>query len=156
MARKIELLLSEYGESHQNHTNKAIHWICVPIIVWTVMVLFYSLPEPAAFARRPWLNWLTFVLVFSLLYYLVLSPTLAVGVALFAALGVYLIGLFESLTTWPIWQFALILFVLAWAGQFWGHKVEGKKPSFFKDVQFLLIGPAWLLSFIYRRLGIPV
>jgi len=54
------------------------------------------------------------------------------------------------------WIVAAVLFVAAWVGQFWGHKVEGKKPSFFKDVQFLLIGPAWLLSFIYKRVGIPV
>ena len=54
----------------------------------------------------------------------------------------------------PLWATALVLFVLAWLGQFWGHKVEGKKPSFFKDVQFLLIGPAWLMSFLYRRAGL--
>ena len=156
MTRKIDLLLAEYGESHQNHTNKAVHWICVPIIVWTVMVLFYSLPVPAAFAGTAWANWLTVVLALALIYYVVLSPTLAVGVAAYAAVGVYLIHAYQSAFSWPIWQFALLLFVLAWLGQFWGHKVEGKKPSFFKDVQFLLIGPAWLLSFIYRRLGIPV
>lgn len=85
-----------------------------------------------------------------------MSSTLAIGIALYAALGLWLIRAFEAATSWPIWQFALTLFVLAWAGQFWGHKVEGKKPSFFKDIQFLLIGPAWLLSFLYRRFGIPV
>jgi uncharacterized membrane protein YGL010W len=39
-------------------------------------------------------------------------------------------------------------------GQFIGHKIEGKKPSFFKDILFLLIGPLWLLSFIYKKVGI--
>jgi uncharacterized membrane protein YGL010W len=56
---------------------------------------------------------------------------------------------------WPLWQIAAVLFVLAWIGQFIGHKIEGKKPSFFKDLQFLLIGPAWLMSFVYRSAGLP-
>jgi uncharacterized membrane protein YGL010W len=54
----------------------------------------------------------------------------------------------------PVWQTSLGLFVLAWIGQFIGHKIEGKKPSFFKDVVFLLIGPAWLMHFIYKKLDI--
>jgi uncharacterized membrane protein YGL010W len=46
----------------------------------------------------------------------------------------------------------LAVFAIAWLGQFIGHKVEGAKPSFFKDLQFLLIGPLWLLSYVYQRL----
>jgi uncharacterized membrane protein YGL010W len=52
-----------------------------------------------------------------------------------------------------VWKICLVLFVLAWIGQFVGHKIEGKKPSFFQDVVFLLIGPAWLLHFIYKKAG---
>jgi uncharacterized membrane protein YGL010W len=156
MTRKIDMLLAEYGESHQNSTNKAVHWVCVPVIVWCVMALVYSLPVPSALAGLVWVNWLGLVLALALIYYLVLSPTLAIGVGLFAALGLWLIHAIAANSARPIWQIALVLFVLAWAGQFWGHKVEGKKPSFFKDIQFLLIGPAWLLSFLYRRLGIPI
>ena len=54
----------------------------------------------------------------------------------------------------PLWIFSVIIFVIAWIGQFIGHKIEGKKPSFVEDLQFLLIGPAWLLSFIYKKIGI--
>jgi len=152
MTRRIEALLNEYGESHQNPTNKAVHWICVPVIVWTVMAGLWSLPVPAAMGG---LNWLVVVLMLALVYYVALSRTLAVGVALYAALGYWIITLLSA-AGYTVWIVALVLFVVAWAGQFWGHKVEGKKPSFFKDVQFLLIGPAWLLSFIYKRVGIPV
>jgi uncharacterized membrane protein YGL010W len=53
----------------------------------------------------------------------------------------------------PVWQICLALFVLAWIGQFIGHKIEGKKPSFLKDVVFLLIGPAWLMSKVYKAAG---
>ncbi len=150
--RRIDALLDEYGESHQNATNKAVHWVCVPVIVWTVMAFLWSLPFPG---WTVWLNWLMVVLVLALAYYVVLSPGLAAGMLAYAALSVVLIRAYEATVTLPLWLFAAILFVVAWAGQFWGHKIEGKKPSFFKDIQFLLIGPAWLLSFLYRRFGIP-
>jgi len=151
--RRIDKLLGEYGESHQNATNKFIHWICVPVIVWTVTALLWSLPVPAAFESVPYLNWSTIVIALATLYYLTLSVTLAFGMAVIglicsainAAYGLPL----------PLWQTALGVFVLAWIGQFIGHKIEGKKPSFFKDIQFLLIGPAWLLHFLYRKTGIP-
>jgi uncharacterized membrane protein YGL010W len=155
MARKIEALLAEYGESHQNETNKAVHWVCVPVIVWTVMAGLYAIPQPGFMADVAWLNWLTLVLAASLVYYVFLSPTLALGVGIYAAFSYWLVLGVES-AGWVVWQVALVLFVLAWAGQFWGHKIEGKKPSFLKDIQFLMIGPAWLLSFIYKRVGIPV
>lgn len=155
MARKIEALLAEYGESHQNETNKAVHWVCVPVIVWTVMAGLYAIPQPGFMADVAWLNWLTLVLAASLVYYVFLSPTLALGVGIYAAVSYWLILGIES-AGWVVWQVALVLFVLAWASQFWGHKIEGKKPSFLKDIQFLMIGPAWLLSFIYKRVGIPV
>jgi len=154
MTRKIDALLEEYGESHQNPTNKLVHWICVPVIVWTVMALVWSLPVPAAFAAMPNVNWLTPVLALTLLYYIIVSWRLAIGVAIYAVACLWVIVYYQANFTLPLWQFALIVFVVAWIGQFWGHKVEGKKPSFFKDVQFLMIGPAWLIHFIYKKVGI--
>lgn len=156
MGRKIEALLDEYGESHQNETNKAVHWICVPVIVWTVMAVVWSIPQLGFMADIAWLNWLTILVAFSLLYYVVMSPTLAIGVGVFAAVCYAIILWLAANAATPVWQIALVLFVLAWIGQFWGHKIEGKKPSFLKDIQFLLIGPAWLISFIYKRAGIPI
>jgi uncharacterized membrane protein YGL010W len=131
MARKIEALLAEYGESHQNETNKAVHWVCVPVIVWTVMAGLYAIPQPGFMADLAWLNWLTLVLAASLVYYVFLSPTLALGVGIYAAFSYWLVLGVES-AGWVVWQVALVLFALAWAGQFWGHKIEGKKPSFLK------------------------
>ena len=57
---------------------------------------------------------------------------------------------------YALWKISLSIFIIAWIGQFIGHKIEGMKPSFLKDIQFLLIGPAWLLSFIYKKLNIPL
>lgn len=153
----LQALLDEYGESHQNRTNKRIHWVCVPVIVWTVVALLWSLPFPggAALTLGPVpLNWATLVLVLAQLYYFRLSLTLGLGLLAYNLLMVALAVFADSTSPWPLWQVALVLFVLAWIGQFIGHQIEGKKPSFFKDVQFLLIGPAWLMSFVYRSLGL--
>ena len=69
--------------------------------------------------------------------------------------GLLIIGVqyLESFTP-PLWKTSLIIFIVAWIGQFIGHKIDGKKPSFLEDIQFLLIGPLWLLSFIYSKIGI--
>ena len=157
MSRQIDLLLEEYGESHKNHTNKAIHWICVPLIFWSIVSLFYSIPNEIlteAVGESPYYNWASIALVIVLLYYLMLSKMLAVGMFAFGYIRLYLCIQINQVTTTPIWILAIIVFVLAWIGQFYGHHIEGKKPSFLKDIQFLLIGPGWLLHFIYLRLGI--
>ncbi|MCH8504586.1 MAG: DUF962 domain-containing protein [Ectothiorhodospiraceae bacterium] len=150
--------LAEYGESHQNNTNKRIHWVCVPLIMFSVLALLWSIPQgPLAAvlpgAASPWLNWATLTALVVGLYYLRLSLPLFLGMAAITVamlVGCHLI----ALSPVPLWTVAVVVFVLAWIGQFIGHEIEGKKPSFFQDLQFLLIGPAWLLSFVYRRLGI--
>lgn len=159
--RKIDALLAEYGESHRNPTNKLIHWICVPIIFWTVTALLWSVQFPAVKfeSLSTHLNMAMIALLLVLLYYARLSFTLALGMLIFGALclGVCL-GLHQFLlqrNLIPLPLLALIIFVIAWIFQFIGHKIEGKKPSFLKDLQFLLIGPAWLMHFVYKKLGIP-
>lgn len=157
--RKIDALLSEYGESHQNPTNKAIHWICVPLIFFSIVGLIGSIP--AGFLQSTFgegalcANWAAVMLAVALIYYITLSIPLAVGMLFFGSLCLFLIRQIVMANFAPLWAVSLGIFVAAWIGQFYGHKVEGKKPSFFKDVQFLMIGPAWLMHFIYKRLGIP-
>jgi uncharacterized membrane protein YGL010W len=156
--RKVDQLLTEYGESHQNPTNKKIHWVCVPLIAFSVLGLLWSIPH-GYFAGvlpgvlEPYANWATIVAVLATLYYLRLSFSLFAGMALFSALFLYLARLID-ISPAPLWAVSVGIFVGAWIVQFIGHEIEGKKPSFFKDVQFLLIGPAWLLHFLYRKLGI--
>jgi uncharacterized membrane protein YGL010W len=154
MMRTIDAWLNEYGESHQNPTNKLVHWICVPSIFFSVVGLLYSVKLPLTIAEGLSLNLAMVVLALVSLYYLRLSLTLAVGLLLFAGLCLYLAQQIEN-QGFVLWQVSLGIFVIAWIGQFWGHKVEGKKPSFFKDLQFLMIGPAWLMHFIYKKIGIP-
>ena len=153
--KSINDWLNEYGESHQNPTNKLVHWICVPAIFFSVVGLFYGIKLGTPVAAGIELNVAMVLLLLVFLYYLRLSPTLAAGMLLFSALCLFLAQRIEA-SGWTLWLVCLGVFTAAWIGQFWGHKVEGKKPSFLKDLQFLMIGPAWLLSFIYAQLGIRV
>ncbi|NOS90485.1 MAG: DUF962 domain-containing protein [Cyclobacteriaceae bacterium] len=157
--RKIDELLAEYGESHQNATNKMIHWICVPLIFFSVVGLIGSIPTQfliSVFGQGSWFaNWATIILCLTLLYYITLSVPLAFGMFLFGTLCLFVMRQLLAMNVAPLWAISIAIFVLAWIGQFYGHKVEGKKPSFFKDVQFLMIGPAWLMHFIYKKIGIP-
>jgi uncharacterized membrane protein YGL010W len=153
--RSVSDWLNEYGTSHENPTNKLLHWICVPPIVLAVMGFLWSAPVPAAFAAvSPWLNWATLAAAAAVIYYLALSPALALGVLLAFIVMLALVEALEHLP-WPLWLTSLVIFVVAWIGQFIGHALEGKRPSFFKDVQFLLIGPLWLLAAAYRRFSLP-
>jgi len=147
--------LDEYGESHRNRANKALHWICVPMIVWSLLGLLWSLPFPGGIrAMHPAANWAGVAVLAALLYYSALSIRLALGVLPLLVAFLWSMGQLDNLPGVPLWSICVFLFVIAWTGQFIGHAIEGKRPSFFKDVQFLMIGPLWLLADVYRRLGI--
>jgi uncharacterized membrane protein YGL010W len=152
--RSLDQWLIEYGDSHRNPTNEMLHIVCVPAIVLAVLGLLWCVPVPAAFrGLAPGVNWASLAALAALGYYATLSLRLAIGMLPTLALGLALIAALERLAV-PLWQTCVAIFVVAWIGQFVGHAVEGKRPSFFKDVQFLLIGPLWLLSLLFRRLGL--
>jgi uncharacterized membrane protein YGL010W len=155
MARSAQSWLDEYGSSHQNPTNKLIHWFCIPLIMLSLMMLLQEI-EFFNLDGRSWHGAHALVILASL-YYLFLSVKLAIGMLLIS-MGLLFVMTFISTFTLSLgigsWMVGLGIFVIAWIFQFIGHKIEGKKPSFLKDIQFLLIGPMWLLSFIYQKLGI--
>jgi len=161
--KPISKWLVEYGESHQNPVNKKIHWVCVPLIMLSLIGLLWSIPFPFktplfvsldsinSFTIE--VNWATLFLAFCVAFYYRLSKTIMLGMIAIATIMIAGVAVLSYLPLSPVVS-CLIIFVLAWIGQFIGHEIEGQKPSFFEDIQFLLIGPAWLLSFIYDRLGI--
>ena len=152
--KKITALLDEYGESHQHPVIKLLHWICVLLIVWSLLGLLWSITVPGFFhiLALP-LNWAVIVVAVSMIYYLCISPILAAGIFLVLA-GMMALTYSLDEAGISVWRASAGVFILAWIGQFIGHSIEGKRPSLFKDVQLLLIGPLWLLSFVYRMLGI--
>ena len=149
--------LDDYGASHRNPANKVLHWICVPVIAWCLLGLLWLLPFPDAIrASYPAANWAGVAVLAALGYYAVLSPRLALGAAPLLLAFLWSINGVARWSTVPLWGVCLFLFVAAWIGQFIGHAIEGKRPSFFKDLQFLMIGPLWLLADVFRRLGIRI
>lgn len=148
----------EYGESHQNPTNKLIHWICVPTIFFSIIALLAAIPHTYLTemlpAFSPYLHWGSIAILIALFFYLRMSFMIFLGMLGVTALSIWGAEMLSHWEVLPLWASAVILFVAAWIGQFYGHHIEGKKPSFIKDLQFLLVGPAWLLHFIYKKLGI--
>ena len=140
MSRRVDRLFERYGESHRHPRNKTIHWVCVPLITWSLLALLWAWSPAAAYV----------LIGVATAFYLTLSFPIAIGMLAVSALMVFPLTRLGDATV-PV---ALVVFVAAWIGQFVGHRIEGRKPSFFEDVKFLLVGPAWLLGFVYRRLGI--
>lgn len=156
LMRPIDSLLNEYGESHQNKTNKLIHWICVPVIFWTITGLLWGIKFPFTIPiiEIPF-NAAMLALLLAIAYYIRLSIPLAIALLGFSIICLYISYIIDT-NLWPgkVWLVSLIAFVIAWIFQFIGHNIEGKKPSFLKDLQFLLVGPAWLMHFIFKKVGI--
>lgn len=155
--RSLQEWLDAYGESHQNPTNKLIHWICVPIIFWCVLGLLASIPlgnipEMLPLWLQPYAHLGTIAVIIGLVFYLRLSFKMFLAFVLWTAFCLYVIQ-WVAASSFSLWQLSLGLFVAAWIGQFYGHKLEGAKPSFLEDLQFLMIGPAWLMAFVLKRFG---
>jgi len=151
--REVERWLGNYSDDHRNATNVLIHWICVPLIVWTAVALLWVVPVPAMVGRAG--LWAALAMVLAFAFYLRLSRPLAFAMlALFVVLGLVTEALYRALGAMQLMWLAIAVFVVAWIGQFIGHKIEGRKPSFLTDLAYLLIGPAWIVAKLMRRIGI--
>ena len=146
--KTLQSWFDEYAVSHQNEKNIRIHFICVPAIFFSIVGLLMSIPggvlATVVPGKSPFIeNWAFVVLLFVLFFYVRLSVKMAFQILLFSSFCIianYYIAMIA-----PLWMISLIIFAVAWIGQFYGHKLEGKKPSFLKDLQFLMIGPAWVI-----------
>lgn len=139
----MKSLMTEYHKSHINRTNQIIHYICVPIIFWSITAALWVVKLPYV------LNVAVVVSALLMLYYIVKSIKVFATMLIFTTACLAL-NYWLELMGLPLLTLALVLFVLAWIGQFIGHHIEGKRPSFFKDLQFLLIGPAWVVFKFFK------
>lgn len=149
--RHIESLLEEYGESHRNRVNVYIHALAVPAIYFSAITLLWSIPP--LFLADFGVTWAHLLALPVLYYYFKLSGPIG------AAMTLVTIGCFAFINLLiaygiSVWQFGLAVFVLMWILQFLGHHIEGRKPSFLKDIEFLLVGPAWWCCHWLRRFQI--
>jgi uncharacterized membrane protein YGL010W len=140
-ARKVDRLLAHYGESHRHPTNELIHVVAIPAIMVSIVGLLFAL--------HPWVAY-AFVAA-SMVYYLRLkAPVLLAVMALWSVVMFALIYAMGD----QVLPISAAVFVVGWIFQFIGHKLEGKKPSFFEDIQYLWVGPLFVVAWLLRRLGI--
>ncbi|MFM1931993.1 MAG: hypothetical protein RL226_1296 [Bacteroidota bacterium] len=144
-----------YGESHVNPVNKLIHWICVPVIFLCIVGLLSLIPIPTPMAGPTNLiHFGSLGLLLAIVFYARLSWQIALAMTLCSLIALLVIRTINQAFQNDAWLVYVIAFLLAWIGQFIGHAIEGKKPSFLDDLKFLLIGPAWLLGFVFRKLNL--
>lgn len=138
--RKVDQLLAHYEESHRNPRNERIHFVAIPLIMLSLVGLLY--------AGHPWAAYL-FILA-SMVYYARLSAVFLLSMAVLSLAALLLVRAMGD----QVLPISIAIFVGAWIAQFVGHKIEGKKPSFFEDLQYLWVGPLFVLSKLYGKLGI--
>jgi uncharacterized membrane protein YGL010W len=139
-ARKIDQLLAHYEESHRDPRNERIHFVAIPLILVSLLGLLSAI--------HPWVAY-AFVLA-SLVYYARLS---LVWLATMAVVSIVALALVHAMGE-HILTISVAVFVVAWIAQFVGHRIEGRKPSFVEDLQYLWIGPIFVLSKLFLKLGI--
>lgn len=152
--RPIDRWFANYSGDHRNHANQLIHVICVPAILWSVIALLWCIPAPGTWFRPGF--WAGLAMLTSALFYYRASRALGLGmIVVYVLMGLLTRWLHDSYGTTTLLWLAIGVFVVAWIGQFVGHSklFEGKRPSFFTDLRYLLIGPAWVLAKLYRKLG---
>ncbi|GAB3755388.1 Mpo1 family 2-hydroxy fatty acid dioxygenase [Lysobacter olei] len=150
--RPIDRWFASYSGDHRNPTNQLIHVVCVPAILWSVIALLWCIPAPGTWFRPG--VWAGAAMVAAALFYYRHTRRLGLGmVAVFVLMGLLTRWLHDAYGVRTLLWLAIGVFVVAWIGQFVGHKIEGRKPSFLTDLTYLLIGPAWVLAKLYLRLG---
>ena len=140
LERRVDILIAHYGESHQNMTNEVIHFVAIPLIMLSLCGLMFAL--------HPWVAY-AFIAA-SMVYYARLSWAFF---GLMCAWSALIIAILHAMGT-QVMVLSIAIFVGAWIAQFIGHKIEGKKPSFFEDIQYLWVGPLFVLSKLLARLRI--
>ena len=147
--------LREYGERHADIRFGGIYWVAVLTLVIGTVGMLWSLPVPAEFARiSPILNWGSSFLMASVVYYFIISMPLAIGMLPFI-FGIAAIQIWLSESPHSLVRVSSTLFALSLAGLWLGQRETGGLRGVFHDIQLMMIAPAWLLSTLYRRFGIP-
>jgi len=147
--------LSDYGESHQEIKLGPVYWVAVLTLVIGTVGMFWSLPIPAEFARiSPVLNWGSALLMATVVYYFIISMPLAIGMLPFI-FGIAAIQIWLVESPWNIMQVSSGLFALSLVGLYLGHRGGGGIQAVLRDIQLMMIAPVWLLSNLYRKMGIP-
>jgi uncharacterized membrane protein YGL010W len=147
--------LERYELNHRNLTWPWIYWAAVPMVVVGTVGMLWSLPTPDEFYEiSPLLNWGSAFLMVAAVYYFIISLSLAIGLLPFL-LGVAFIHMWLPQSEFSAVRVSAGLLTAGIIGLWLGHRGQRSSRVFFEDLQTIMIGPAWILSVLYRRLGIP-
>ena len=150
--RRIDRWFEHYSDDHRNAANQRIHVFAVPLILWSVIAMLWCIPVVGSWFRPG--MWAALAMFFAWSFYFRASRKIGYGMlVVFVVLAWLTRWLHDTLGTAQLLYVALAVFALAWVAQFLGHRIEGRKPSFLTDLTYLLIGPAWVLAKLYRKLG---
>jgi hypothetical protein len=145
---------ADYGDDPVFPTPGWVHWLCVPLIFTCVLGFFWALPVPEAwFERVPWFNWALVAMALVMGFYVRLSPALSAGMFFFISLSYAALVLLDVFAPWAVGKICVVGFMLAWTGQMIGRALAGGRSSLRRNLVFIFIGPAWLTSLVYRKLG---
>lgn len=151
----IDNWLDRYERGHRDLTNPVVYWAAVPMVVLGTVGLLWYLPIPAEFHEiSPLLNWGSAFLIAATIYYFIISLSIAIGLLPFM-LGLASLQLWLAATEYPALGVSVGLLVAGTVGLWLGRRGSGGLRAVLQDLQLMMIGPAWLLSVMYRRFGIP-
>jgi hypothetical protein len=146
--------LEAYGRGPARLDAGLLIWVCVPLSVFGLTGLLWSLPVPEIFSDAAVLNWGTIFLMATVVYYFIVSINLAFGALPFIVLDVAVVSWLDNLEP-SLWPVSAAMLLSAAAVQLVAERLRGRSISLIRDLQYLMLGPLWLLAAVYRRLGIP-
>lgn len=147
--------LDRYQKNHTNLTYPWIYWAAVPMVVLGAVGFLWNLPVPVQFVEiSPLLNWGSTFLMVTAVYYFVISLSLAIGLLPFL-LAIAFAQVWLQVSEYTPERVALGLLSAGLIGLWLGHRNEKGFAAILEDLQTIMIGPAWILSLLYRRMGIP-
>lgn len=158
---EIEIIIENYSSTHQNATNRFIQWFCIPLLMFGLLGFVWSIPFPHLdFLGKynGFINWASFLIAISIYYYLKTSPILSYGIllAVFAfSAGIVSLERMHTNQEWPtMGNVSLGIFIVGLFLQFIGYMSEGKTPTLSENFKNLLHGPLWIMSMLFRKIGI--
>jgi uncharacterized membrane protein YGL010W len=148
--------LSRYGKSHAELASPLAYWIAVPLVVLGTVGLLWTLPVPDEFYDiSPLVNWGSLFLMAATVYYFIISVPLAIGMLPFI-LGIGSIQVWLEASQYSPLRIAAGFLIAGIIGLLVGRRHGRTAALVLQDLQLMMIGPAWLLSVLYRRMGIPI
>lgn len=149
----IDDWLSRYEKTHDDLDSPVVYWAAIPMVIVGMTGLLWALPAPDEFFKiSPLLNWGSAFLMVTAIYYFIISLAIAIGLLPFL-LGLAAIQMWLTNHGFPVNSVAIGLLVAGIVGLALGR--NGSPRAVVQDLQLIMIGPAWLLSVLYKRFKIP-